>query len=283
MKTLALLILLILTAASAQGKTKSFTDLSKWKLVWSDEFNYKGFPDKNKWSFEEGFLRNEELQYYTNGRKENVRVGGGVLTIEARKERTKNPRYDASSTYWQTSREYGEYTSGDITTQGKHSWTYGRIEVRAKLPRGNGVWPAIWTLGSNIPTASWPGCGEIDIMENLGKEPNRIYVTSHYAVDGKHQSNGNNFECPKPYADFHIYAIEWFPDRIDFYLDSTKYHTFAIDAAGKGDDNPFRKPHFILLNLALGGWGGPVDDTILPQKYLIDYVRVYEQKAIDNR
>lgn len=278
MKPLFILLLIALIATTVEAKKNAYTNPDKWKLVWSDEFNYKGLPDKKKWNFEVGFLRNQELQYYTDSKVENARVGGGVLTIEARKERTKNPNYDPNSTDWTRNREFAEYTSADITTQGKYFWTYGRIEVRAKLVNGKGMWPAIWTLGENISTIGWPGCGEIDIMENLGFDPSKIYGTAHFQINGNHQSSGATTNYPKPYEGFHIYAIEWYPDRIDFYFDSTKYHTFTIDSAGNGADNPFRKPHFILLNLAMGGWGGKVDDSILPQKYLIDYVRVYEEK-----
>jgi beta-glucanase (GH16 family) len=241
----------------------------EWELVWSDEFNYQGLPDKAKWGYEEGFVRNHESQYYTRSRQENARVEHGMLIIECRKEHFKPENHAAV-----------EYTAASLITQNKASWQYGRIEARAKLPHGKGVWPALWTLGTNISRVDWPACGEIDIMEFVGKEPNNIYGTLHYAVEGKHQSDGNKLETDKPYDDFHVYAVEWYPDRIDFFFDNKKYHTVPLDKAGKSADNPFRKPHYLLINFALGGdWGGPLDNAILPQQYLIDYVRIYQHKG----
>ena len=239
----------------------------KWTLVWSDEFNYQGLPDKSKWDYEEGFVRNHESQYYTRARLENARVGHGVLTIECRKEQFKPENHAAV-----------ECTAASLVTKDKVSWLYGRIEVRAKIPHGKGVWPAIWTLGTNISRVGWPACGEIDIMEFVGKEANHIYGTIHYAANHKQEADGGRLEKAGLYDDFHVYAVEWNPDRIDFYVDDTKYHTSLVDKAGKGADNPFRLPHYLILNFALGGdWGGPIDDTILPQKLLIDYVRVYKE------
>lgn len=252
-----------------------------WELVWSDEFDYEGLPNPAKWDYEEGFIRNREMQYYTRSRRENARVEKGMLIIEGHKEKLKNPRYKPGSRSWKEQREYASYTAASLITRDKASWQYGRIEVRAKLPQGKGVWPAIWTLGVNRSELHWPYCGEIDIMEFIGKEPNNVYGTVHFPVDGKHSKDGGRLKTDRPYADFHVYAIEWFEDRIDFYFDEVKYHTFRIDQAGEGPDNPFRKPHYLLINLALGGsWGGPIDDTMLPQKYIIDYVRVYESRNI---
>ena len=163
------------------------------------------------------------------------------------------------------------------------SWKYGRIEVRAKLPHGKGVWPAIWMLGDDFPKVKWPDCGEIDIMEFVGKEPSNVYATVHYAAAGKHQSAGNKLTTPAPSADFHVYACEWFADRIDFYFDSQKYHTVPTDVAGTGAANPFRKPHYLLINFALGGtWGGAIDETILPQTFVIDYMRIYRGGSAPN-
>jgi len=258
---MSLLALGLLAAAQA-------ISAAQWQLVWSDEFNYHGPPDPSKWGYEVGFVRNNERQYYTQARLENARVEDGLLVIECRKEHYKPEHHDTV-----------EYTSASLTTQNKASWLYGRIEMRAKLPRGAGVWPAFWTLGTNISRVGWPGCGECDIMEFVGKEPNHIYGTLHYAVAGKHDSDGGKIETPAPYDDFHVYAVEWFPDHMDFFFDDRKYHSVQIEKAGKGDDNPFHKPHYLLINFALGGaWGGPFEDAILPQKYLIDYVRVYTQK-----
>lgn len=252
-----------------------------WKLVWCDEFEYEGLPDPAKWDYEEGFVRNKEMQYYTRAREKNARVDDGLLMIEGRKEEYRNPGYKAGSDNWKEQRETASYTAAGLITLGKASWKYGRIEVRAKLPQGKGVWPAIWMLGQNRSEVQWPKCGEIDIMEFIGKEPSRVYGTVHFHGEGKHKSNGGKVETKAPYEDFHIYAIEWNEEKIDFFFDDIQYHTFVIDTAGEGADNPFRKPQYLLINLALGGsWGGPIDDSMLPQKYLIDYVRVYESTAI---
>ena len=237
-----------------------------WKLVWSDEFNYQGLPDKTKWDYEEGFVRNHESQYYTRERKENARVENGNLVIECRKEHFQPKGNQAV-----------EYTSASLTS--KLSWQYGRIEMRAKLPQGKGVWPAFWTMGTNRTQVGWPRCGEVDIMEFVGKDTNHIHGTAHYAVDGRHQSDGGKLETASPFDDFHLYAVEWYPDRIDFFFDKIKYHTVRLDQAGSGEGNPFRKPHYLLVNFAMGGsWGGPFDDATLPQQYLINYIRVYQHK-----
>jgi len=263
-----------------EAKSPKAIRAGDWKLVWSDEFDYEGLPDKTKWDYEEGFVRNHEMQYYTRDRKENARVENGMLIIEARKEKFANPRYEAGATRWSRSREFADFTSASLTTRNKFSWTYGRIEVRAKLPQGKGVWPAFWTLGINQSEVRWPRCGEIDIMEFIGREPNHIYGTAHYSVDGKHVGSGETLETKDPFADFHVYAVEWFPDHMDFFFDDTKYFTFPLDKAGAGEDNPFRKPQYLIINLAVGGdWGGEVDDSIFPQKYCISYVRVYEKSG----
>ena len=268
---------LFLSAFCVLAMLSQCASAQQWKLVWSDEFAYEGLPDKKKWDYEEGFVRNREMQYYTRARTENARVKKRMLVIEGRKEQFKNPKYKSGSKRWNEQRKFASYTAASLITRHKTAWKYGRIEVRAKLPHGKGIWPAIWTLGSNRTTIGWPRCGEIDIMEFVGKDPNRVHANAHYAVNGKHTSSGGKIKTNKPYADFHVYAVEWNADRMDFYFDKTKYHTFIIDKAGKGKGNPFRKPHYLLMNLALGGsWGGPIDDAVLPQKYLIDYVRVYK-------
>jgi len=246
-----------------------------WKLVWSDEFDYEGAPDPKKWSYEVGFVRNGEAQYYTNDRRENARVENGMLVIEGRKEHYTAPA--GADGKAQTS----EYTSASLTTVKSASWTYGRIEVRAKIPTGRGTWPAIWTLGTNIGTAGWPKCGEIDILENVGFDPDGIHTTIHTAAYNhvKKTQKGHRVEKPKPYADFHVYAIEWTKDKIDFFFDDEK--TFTTENEGKGEEAwPFDKPQYLLLNFAIGGgWGGAkgIDESIFPQKFLIDYVRVYEK------
>lgn len=253
---------------------------ANWELVWSDEFDYTGAPDPAKWSYEVGFVRNQELQYYTEARPENARVEDGHLVIEARKETFPNPRYQAGSKNWQQARENAEYTAASLITLGKASWQYGRIEVRAKLPQGKGVWPAIWMLGTDRGKIRWPACGEIDIMEFVGKQPDLIHGTVHFAgADGKHKSSGSKTKTAAPYDDFHVYAIEWDEKRIDIFFDEQKYFSFDLDKANLPDGNAFRKPFYLLINYAVGGsWGGAVDPAVFPSKYLIDYVRVYRRK-----
>jgi beta-glucanase (GH16 family) len=235
-----------------------------WNLVWSDEFDGSGLPDQEKWSYEVGYIRNNEKQYYTEERLENARLENGFLIIEAIKE----PFQDF------------EYTSASINTRESASWTYGRFEVRAMLPTGRGTWPAVWMLGVNRDEVGWPACGEIDIMENVGYDPRRVhgYVHTKAYNHTRGTQRGNSVELEKPWENFHVYAIEWFEDRIDFFIDDEKYFTFEKE----GDDDdvwPFDKPHYLLLNLAIGGgWGGQqgIDDSIFPQQYIIDYVRIYQ-------
>jgi beta-glucanase (GH16 family) len=255
-----------------------------WKLVWADEFDYEGLPDPKKWIYEVGFERNRELQYYTRDRKENARVENGHLIIEARKEEFANPKFDpkAGKDDFAKSTKTAQYTSASITTAASASWTYGRMEVRAKIPTGRGMWPAIWTLGTNIKDVSWPLCGEIDIMENVGFDPNGIHHTAHTkAYNHSIQTQkGKRTEVVKPFEDFHVYAIEWTEKKIDFFIDEKLCFTFEND--GKGVEAwPFDKPQYLILNLAVGGaWGGAkgVDDTIFPQKFIIDYARVYQRE-----
>lgn len=247
----------------------------EWKLVWSDEFDKPGLPDPAKWDYEEGFIRNNEAQYYTRGRKENARVENGVLVIEGIKERFKNPKHNPQSS---RSREYAEYTSASLHTLGKAGWTYGRVEVKAKLPLGKGTWPAIWMMGTNRPQVGWARCGEIDIMEYVGHTPGVIHANVHYHTDKK-RSGGGKINTPAKLEEFNVYAVEWFADRMDFYFNDQKYYSFPIDQANVDGQNAFRKPQYLILNLALGGaWGKEIDDTKLPHRYEIDYVRVYQKQ-----
>lgn len=252
---LALLLVLLATGAGAQ----------EWKLIWSDEFNVDGMADPNKWDYEEGYIRNRELQYYTKARPENARVEDGCLVIETRKDNF----------------EGRPITSASLHTRWKASWRYGRIEVRAKLPTGKGMWPAIWMLGVNREIG-WPACGEIDIMENVGFDPLTIHANVHTKAYNHvlGTQKGNRIKAEDPSKNFHVYAIEWFEDRIDFYFNKTKYFTFQNEGTGN-DVWPFDKPHYLILNAAYGGsWGASqgTDDSILPQKYYIDYVRVYQSQ-----
>lgn len=270
----AILTLLLLLASAPLFATE-------WKLVWSDEFDKPGRPDPAKWGFEEGFSYNNEQEYYTS-RRENARVENGMLVIEARKEHYKIPAAARDRGIRTEGRQSAEYTSARLTTQNKASWTYGRIEVRAKLPTGRGTWPAIWTLGDNIRQVGWPACGEIDIMENVGFDPDLIHGNIHTTAYNhvQHTNKGSKITVARPYDDFHLYAVEWRPERIDFFVDKTKYFTFNNE--GKGDAAwPYHKPQYLILNVAIGGdWGGQkgIDGSIFPQKMYIDYVRVYQEK-----
>jgi len=237
-----------------------------WELVWSDEFEVDGLPDPQRWDYEEGYIRNNEAQYYTRSRLENARIEGGNLVIEARQE----------------DYQEAEITSASLVTKGKAEWTYGRFEVRARLPTGRGTWPAIWMLGVNIDEVGWPMCGEIDIMENVGYDPNMVHGNIHTEAYNhvKKTNKGNSLRVEQPFADFHVYAVEWYPDHIDIFLDDQKYFTFWNEHTGV-EAWPYDLPHYLILNLASGGsWGGlqGIDDSIFPQQFLIDYVRVYQVK-----
>jgi beta-glucanase (GH16 family) len=254
-----------------------------WQLVWADEFDRDGLPDPAKWSYEEGFVRNRELQFYTAGRRENARVEGGHLIIEARRERWPNPRYraDAPENRWQERRQFADYTSASLTTRGKAAWTYGRLEARAKLPTGRGTWPAFWTLGTNITQVGWPACGEIDILEYVGHDPGVVHANVHTRGFNHARGNGRGASTRVPDAAtaFHVYAVEWSPQRLEFFVDDRKYFTLENDGTGP-DSWPFDAPQFLILNLAIGGsWGGQqgVDDAIFPQRFVVDYVRVYQR------
>lgn len=256
----------------------SVTGSNVWRLVWSDEFDCDGLPDPKKWVEEVGFVRNREEQYYTENRLENARVENGCLVIEARKEQFPNPAYIPDSDDWRKA-QFANVTSASLTTKGLAGWQYGRVEVMAKIPAGRGTWPAIWMLGTNITEKGWPVCGEIDIMENVGKEPDNIYATVHFspAKDVKHSSKGGKTAADKPWDGFHMYAVEWNSEKMDFFYDDRLYFTFSLADSDFYGDNPFRKEFYLLINLAIGGaWGGEVDSSIFPAKYLIDYVRVFE-------
>jgi len=238
--------------------------LPGWSLDFDDEFDRAGAPDPSKWTPELGYVRNGEAQYYT-ARPQNVRVENGMLVIEARKE-----RYQGFS-----------YTSASITTFDHRQFLYGRVEVRAKLPGGLGTWPAIWLLGADINQVGWPACGEIDIMENVGHESSRIYGTVHTPAYNHtlKTAKGGTLDAEAPAEKFHVYALEWSKDRLDFFVDDRRYFTFHNEGRGNAVW-PFDKPQYLILNLAIGGdWGGErgINDQLFPHRYLIDFVRVYHR------
>lgn len=248
-----------LTACGARQSPQSPTAPSAG-AVWQDEFDRDGLPDASRWDYEVGLIRNNERQYYTRERTNNARVSNGVLIIEAHRERFQN----------------ADYTSASLTSRA--SWTYARIDVRAKLPKGRGSWPAIWTLGTNIRQVGWPACGEIDIMEHVGFDPGRIHANIHTRAYNHVQgtNKGNSVMVPAPDGEFHVYSAEWTPQQIAMSVDGLRYFTFAKEAGGT-PVWPFDAPQYLILNLAIGGnWGGQrgIDDEAFPMRYEIDYVRV---------
>lgn len=234
-----------------------------WNLIWHDEFDGSKIDTAN-WTYDlgAGGWGNGEAQYYTS-RPENARLENGMLIIEARQEKF----------------EGAYYTSARLKTQGLQNFQYGRIEGRLKVPAGKGLWPAFWMLGSTFNGSNWPDCGEIDIMEYIGKEPDLIFGTLHgpgySGALGLSQWNRQTYNIAD---DFHTYAIEWEADEIRWYYDDTLYHT--VTRADVGERKwVFDQPFFIILNLALGGQlPGPIGlDTVFPAQYLVDYVRVYQR------
>ncbi|PZD79421.1 family 16 glycosylhydrolase [Mesonia sp. K7] len=250
----------------------------KFELVWDESFNYSGKPDPAKWNYETGYIRNQEHQYYTK-RKKNVRVKDGKLIITARKEAYKNKAFDKDSTNWRHNKEIAEYTSGSINTFKKFHIQYGKIEVRAKLPKGNGIWAAIWMMSIDLETLGWPNAGEIDIMEYVGKEPNTIHSTVHYPWENflGYASKGGKIDLENLTEDFHTYTIVWDAEKIDFMVDSNSYFSFNLAEISE-ENHPFRRPFYLIINLALGGnWPGKIDKSIFPQEFIIDYVKVYKK------
>lgn len=235
-----------------------------WTLVWSDEFSGSTLNSAN-WTYDIGWGTNGwgnlELQSYTD-KSTNVRLENGELVIEARKERVKGQ----------------QYTSGRIKTQGLREFTYGRIEARMKIPYGQGIWPAFWTLGNDIETAGWPQSGEIDIMENIGSEPNILHGTVHGpGYSGANGVGGSYTLSSGALSDaYHVYAVEWTATSIKWYIDNTLYATVTPnDVPGQW---VFDHPFFIILNVAVGGYwpGDPDATTVFPQQLRVDYVRVYQ-------
>ena len=276
---ISLSLLVCLAPTSRAAEAPRATPAEPWKLVWSDEFDKPGLPDLGKWGYEDGFVRNHEPQYYTVGRAENARVeAGGGLVIEARKEPFPNGHYDPAAAGKKAQPKEAQYTSASLTTQGKASWLYGRFVCCAKVPGGHGSWPAFWMLGTNHNTAGWPACGEIDTMEWFSQRPAVVKGSVLFVnKSGKFQSVSTDHKTtPAPADGFHTYECRWYPDRIDLYVDDVKYNTMRLDDAAPGDRNAFRKPMYLLLNLAMGSSSGKIDDAKLPARYEVKYVRVYQ-------
>lgn len=257
-------------------------DYSEYELIWNDEFDQDGRPDPAKWNYEHGFVRNKEAQWY---QPENAYCKNGLLIIEGKKEKHTNPHYDPNGKTWQTTRKEADYTSASLTTRNKFSWLYGRFEIRARFNPREGMWPAFWTLGVK---EEWPKCGEIDIMEyyqstylaNLCWASPKKYVgkwSSTYTPLKLLQKKHPNWA-----SDFHIFRMDWDEKEVRLYADDILLNKTplnnTINAIYKEVPNPFQQPHFIILNLALGSTGGDLKNLPLPQKYEIDYVRIYQKK-----
>ena len=267
--TCLLLSLVVLTSFNSRAATYP----AKWTISWSDEFNAPNGStvDPKKWVFDTGGhgWGNQELEYYTN-RAENAHIEEGSLVIKVIKESFTGP--DGVKR---------EYTSARLKTQGLFSQTYGRFEARIKIPFGQGIWPAFWMLGDLKP-ARWPNTGEIDIMENIGKEPLIVHGTIHGPGYSGASGITSSFNSPngKRFADqFHVYAVEWEPNEIRWYVDNNLYKTTTPANLPNGTKWVYDHPFFMLLNVAVGGgWpGSPDASTVFPQSMLVDYVRVYKR------
>lgn len=271
---LLFLCALLLSCSSAEKKPSE--DSSTYELVWSDEFNYEGLPDSTKWNYDTGDgcpdlcgWGNNELQYYTADRLKNARVEDGTLIIEAHRETYGNRNY----------------TSARLLTRERQAWKYGRFEIKAKLPTGNGTWPAIWMLPEDWEYGGWPASGEIDIMEHVGHEPYRVYATVHTDAYNhlKSTQDTDTLRVADAEQEFHQYAIEWTPENITWYVDGDAYSEFQNEG-NTYKEWPFDQPFHLILNIAVGGnWGGVegVDESIWPQKMIVDYVRVYQNKELE--
>jgi beta-glucanase (GH16 family) len=281
---------LIIVACNAKAQTAepppSAAAPAGYTLVWADEFNAPDgtAPDPQKWTYDLGGngWGNHELESYTN-HPQNAQSKSGSLVITARRE---------SVTYQAGTRDY---TSARIKTQNLFAQAYGRFESRIKIPKGEGLWPAFWMLGEDISTIGWPRCGEIDIMENIGKEPASVHASLHGpAAPGSDPANKkvtanltqkfSLLNNPNLSDDFHVYAVEWEPGTVRFFVDKENYATFTRSEWPQDAPWPFDHKFFLILNLAVGGdWpGSPDANTVFPQQMLVDYVRVYRRDASDS-
>jgi beta-glucanase (GH16 family) len=227
-------------------------------LIWSDEFNTDGAPNSSNWGYDLGANNgwgNGESQYYTNS-SNNVIVTDGLLKITAKKENFQG----------------SQYTSSRLLSKGKFDFTYGRVEVRAKLPTGRGTWPAIWMLGANFETVSWPACGEIDIMEHVGNQQDKIHATLHYPNNSGGNGRGGSTTIPNVSSMFHIYEVVWDASSLNFSVDGEVYYTFSNDS-----NIPFNHDFFLILNVAMGGnFGGAIATDFIQSTLEIDYIRVFQ-------
>ena len=266
------------TDSSTHGDTTAEYDggTPQYKLVWSDEFNVDGPPNPNNWGYENGFVRNKELQWYTSS---NATVKNGVLVIEARKEQVLNPNYQEGSSDWTKSRRYAEYTSASLTSYQLQDWKFGRFEMRARIPVDAGMWPAWWTLGL---TGEWPSNGEIDIMvyhtgdllTDVACGTAQQWVAKWSSATRSLSSLGGNDWA----SNFHTWRMDWDDQKISAYLDDVLLNSVALSDMLNADGNsPFVLPQYMLMNLAVGGsQGGDPSTTVFPVRYEIDWVRVFQ-------
>ena len=255
---------------------------SNYKLVWSDEFNYSGKPDSLKWSHEIGLKRNQEKQYYTDSLK-NARVEKGYLILESHKEQIKNAGFENKDVKnWRKNQAFADYTAASLTTKNLAEWTYGRIDIKAKLPKGVGLWPAFWMLGANYSNVGWPECGEIDIMEHVGFDADSIFGTIHTKSYNhmKGTQKGKKIYVDKPYDMFHTYTLIWTPEHMDFILDGKVYNHIKNEHKTT-HEWPFDQDFHLKINVAIGGMLGGrkgIDEEFFPNRMMIDYVRVYQKE-----
>ncbi len=260
--------------------SKQNTEGPNYELVWQDEFNEGTRPDNNNWSYENGFVRNQELQWY---QPDNAIISDGMLVIEGRREHVVNRNYDVASDSWKKRRPHASYTSASINTRGKHSFQYGIFEVRARIDTSLGMWPAIWTLGID---KRWPANGEVDIMEFYRIDGvSTILANAAWAGvnresvwdNGKYDLDHFYTKTPKWADEFHVWKMEWTPDFIKLYLDDELLNDVDLSKTINPDGfNPFHQPHYLLLNLAIGSNGDDPSSTTFPRIYEVDYVRVYQ-------
>ncbi len=265
---------------NANAEKSNMTELSNngsnWKMIWNDEFDKDGLPNQDNWGYDmaDGCPHvcgwgNNELQYYTKD-ENNARVEDGHLIIEAHKSAVGGKNY----------------SSARVVTRGKNSWSGGKLEIRAKLPNGKGTWPAIWMMPEESTYGIWPRSGEIDIMEHVGYSPDSIIGTVHTEAFNHMIGTqvGNDVYIPDCEQEFHTYSITWSQERIEWFVDGKKYHTF-LNRNKSYKEWPFDKPFYLIMNIAVGGnWGGKhgVDEDIWPQRMVVDYVRVYQNESLKN-
>jgi beta-glucanase (GH16 family) len=279
MKNIGLSALLaVLLPLASQAMENGYT------LVWADEFNIDGRPDPGNWTYENGHVRNYEAQWY---QPDNAICTNGMLVIEGRRERVPNSNHVPGSNDWKTKWKYAEYTSACLITKGLHSWKYGRFEMRAKIDVRPGLWPAFWTLGID---GKWPGNGEIDIMEYYR---GKLLANAFWGAERQYEPQKSTTKTPIDSLgdpnwsnQFHIWQMDWDAESIKLFVDGQLLNEIKLEKTfnppGSTIENPFKQPHYILVNLAIGGSaGGDPSGTDFPSRYEIDYVRVYQEKELD--